>query len=113
MGLKPCWGKEYPEAEVLGISKPGEGRRYKGVGNASREHSFSFLLLLLLWAGVKGRREKSQNTELQREKLFQGMWQWRNRGKSKKRWVRTLETRSLQPRAASVTDSSQGDEREK
>lgn len=72
MGLKPCWGKEHPEAEVLGISKPGEGSRHKGVGNASRGHRFSFLLLLFLWAGVKGRREKSQNMELQREKLFQG-----------------------------------------
>lgn len=42
------------------------------VGNASRGHRFSFLLLLLLWAGVEGRREKNQDVELQREKLFQG-----------------------------------------
>lgn len=109
VGLKPCWGKEYPEAEVLGISEPGEGRRHKEVGNASR---FEFLLLLLLWAGGKGRREKSQNMELPREKLFQGKAgnvAVEKRG-GKKRWVRTLEMSFLQPRAASVTHSSQGHE---
>lgn len=52
--------------------KPGEGRRHKEVGNAPRGHRFSFLLLLLLWAGVKARRDQSENVELQREKLFPG-----------------------------------------
>lgn len=113
VGLKPCWGKQYPEAEVLGISKPGEGRRHRGVANASRGHRFSFLLLLFLWAGVKGREKskcgaaKGQIVPGNSRECGSG-----ETGRRKKRCVRTLEMRSLQPRAASATHSSQGDKME-